>query len=106
MSSGPARQFRVRETGGRLGFITPLTNNFCSGCNRMRVTATGRIYMCLGQEDHVDLRDALRNNADPDDALESCLDRATFRKPARHGFDISKRGEAPALPRHMSATGG
>lgn len=106
LSTGPARQFRVSETGGKVGFITPLTNNFCTGCNRMRVTALGRIYMCLGQEDHVDLRDALRNSADPLDALEDCLDRATRRKPARHNFDISKRGDTPALPRHMSATGG
>lgn len=105
-TSGPARYFRIEETGGRLGLITPLTNNFCAGCNRMRVTATGRIYMCLGQDDHIDLRQALRASADPERALEACLDRAVRRKPERHDFNIAGQGSASDLHRHMSETGG
>ncbi|WP_084396848.1 GTP 3',8-cyclase MoaA [Henriciella aquimarina] len=104
--AGPSRYVRVEETGGRLGFITPLTNNFCAGCNRVRVTCTGRIYMCLGQDDHVDLRAALRESEDPQAALDGALDRALFAKPERHEFAIRERGDAPALPRHMSVTGG
>ena len=104
--AGPSRYVRVRETGGRLGFITPLTNNFCAGCNRMRVTCTGRIYMCLGQDDHIDLRAALRDSDNPAAALDAALDRALIHKPERHDFAIRERGEAPALPRHMSLTGG
>lgn len=104
--AGPSRYVRVRETGGRLGFITPLTNNFCAGCNRMRVTCTGRIYMCLGQDDHIDLRAALRDSDNPAAALCAALDRALIHKPERHDFAIRERGEAPALPRHMSLTGG
>ena len=104
--AGPSRYVRIAETGGRLGFITPLTNNFCAGCNRMRVTCTGRIYMCLGQDDHVDLRAALRDSDDPASALDDALDRALINKPERHEFSIRERGEAPALPRHMSLTGG
>ncbi|NQY98324.1 MAG: GTP 3',8-cyclase MoaA [Henriciella sp.] len=105
-NAGPSRYVRVAETGGKLGFITPLTNNFCAGCNRVRVTCTGRIYMCLGQDDHIDLRAALRESDAPDAALNACLDRALFKKPERHEFSIKTRGEAPALPRHMSVTGG
>lgn len=105
-SAGPSHYVRIAETGGRLGFITPLTQNFCAGCNRVRVTCTGRIYMCLGQDDHVDLRAALRDSPDPDAALDAALDRALRLKPERHHFDISRRGAAPALPRHMSVTGG
>lgn len=105
-NAGPSRYVRVRETGGKLGFITPLTNNFCAGCNRVRVTCTGRIYMCLGQDDHVDLRAALRDSDTPDAALNACLDRALMKKPERHDFKIDRRGQAPALPRHMSVTGG
>ena len=105
-NAGPSRYARVAETGGKLGFITPLTNNFCAGCNRVRVTCTGRIYMCLGQDDHIDLRAALRDASTPDQALNDCLDRALFKKPERHDFRIKSRGEAPALPRHMSVTGG
>ena len=97
---------RIEETGGRLGFITPLTNNFCAGCNRVRVTCTGRIYMCLGQADHIDLRAALRESADPQAALDAALDRALFAKPERHDFEITAPDERPALPRHMSTTGG
>ncbi|WP_300394588.1 GTP 3',8-cyclase MoaA [Henriciella sp.] len=104
--AGPSRYVRIAETGGRLGFITPLTNNFCAGCNRVRVTCTGRIYMCLGQDDHVDLRAALRDAEHPALALDEALDTALMRKPEKHEFAIRERGEAPALPRHMSMTGG
>lgn len=105
-NAGPSRYVRIAETGGKLGFITPLTNNFCAGCNRVRVTCTGRIYMCLGQDDHIDLRAALRESDAPDTALNTCLDRALFKKPERHEFAIKTRGQAPALNRHMSVTGG
>ena len=104
--AGPSRYTRVRETGGRLGFITPLTNNFCAGCSRVRVTCTGRIYMCLGQDDHIDLRAALREAPDPDLALDAALNRAMFAKPEKHDFEIKRRGDVPRLPRHMSTTGG
>lgn len=104
-SGGPARYFDVAETGGRLGLITPLTNNFCDGCNRIRVTATGQLYACLGGNERVDLRAALRS-ADPETALQDALDLAMKIKPARHHFAIDKRGDAPALARHMSMTGG
>jgi cyclic pyranopterin phosphate synthase len=104
-SGGPARYVDVAETGGRLGFITPLTNNFCAGCNRVRVTATGQIYMCLGQNDRVDLRAAMRGE-DSDTALDAALDRAIRKKPERHDFRIDAPGAAPALARHMSMTGG
>lgn len=106
LNAGPSRYVRVRETGGKLGFITPLTQNFCAGCNRVRVTCTGRIYMCLGQDDHIDLRAALRDTPSPDKALNACLDRALLKKPERHDFKIERRGQTPALPRHMSVTGG
>ncbi|MEM9180739.1 MAG: GTP 3',8-cyclase MoaA [Pseudomonadota bacterium] len=105
-NAGPSRYVRVKETGGKLGFITPLTNNFCAGCNRVRVTCTGRIYMCLGQDDHIDLRAALRESDDPDAALDACLNRALLKKPERHEFRIDRRGQDPALARHMSVTGG
>lgn len=105
-NAGPSRYVRVHETGGKLGFITPLTQNFCAGCNRVRVTCTGRIYMCLGQDDHIDLRTALRDSPSPDAALNACLDRALLKKPERHDFKIERRGQTPALPRHMSVTGG
>ncbi|MEO1408102.1 MAG: GTP 3',8-cyclase MoaA [Pseudomonadota bacterium] len=103
-NGGPSSYVRVEETGGRLGFITPLTNNFCAGCNRVRVTCTGRIYMCLGQDDHIDLRTILREQGP--DALDGALDRALFLKPEKHEFRIDKRGADPALLRHMSMTGG
>ena len=106
LQAGPSRYARIAETGGRLGFITPLTNNFCAGCNRVRVTCTGRIYMCLGQDDHIDLRSALRDTDFPQRALDEALDKALLRKPEKHDFAIRDRGEAPALPRHMSMTGG
>ena len=104
-TGGPARYFDVAETGGRLGLITPLTSNFCEGCNRIRVTATGQLYPCLGGGEMVDLREALRS-ADPDTAVSDALDTAMRIKPERHHFEIDRRGAAPALPRHMSMTGG
>ena len=104
-TGGPARYVDVAETGGRLGFITPLTNNFCEGCNRIRVTATGQLHPCLGGTEQVDLRGALRS-ADPEAALAAALDEAMRIKPARHNFLIDRPGAAPALARHMSTTGG
>ena len=104
-SGGPARYFDLAETGGRLGLITPLTNNFCEGCNRVRVTATGQLYACLGGTEQVDLRAALRSD-DPDAALTAALDQAMRIKPERHHFAIRAPGAAPALARHMSLTGG
>ena len=104
-TGGPSRYVRVKETGGLLGFITPLTNNFCAGCNRVRVTCTGQIYMCLGQSDSVDLRAAMRG-PNPDAALNKALDLAMINKPEKHDFGISNRGVAGAMPRHMSVTGG
>jgi cyclic pyranopterin phosphate synthase len=104
-SGGPARYFEIAETGGRLGLITPLTDNFCEGCNRVRVTATGQLAMCLGGEAEVDLRSALRS-ADSAVALEAALDRAMRLKPERHAFVIDRAGAPPALARHMSMTGG
>ncbi len=103
-TGGPARYVTVRETGGRLGFITPLTNNFCAGCNRIRVTATGQLYACLGGAEKVDLRAALRSDA-PDANLAAALDEAMRIKPERHHFRIAE-GAAPAQDRHMSVTGG
>ncbi|MFC4256109.1 GTP 3',8-cyclase MoaA [Altererythrobacter xixiisoli] len=103
-SGGPARFVDIAETGGRLGFITPLTNNFCAGCNRIRVTATGQLYACLGGAEQVDLRAALRSDA-PDQMLAEALDEAMRIKPERHHFEIAE-GAAPTQPRHMSLTGG
>ena len=103
-SGGPARYVEVAETGGRLGFITPLTDNFCAGCNRVRVGATGELHMCLGGEGSVDLRAALRGGGPG--ALDAALDRAMRLKPERHAFVIDRPGAAPALARHMSVTGG
>jgi cyclic pyranopterin phosphate synthase len=103
-TGGPSRYVRVAETGGLLGFITPLTNNFCASCNRIRVTATGELYACLGGAEKVDLRAALRS-ADPDGNLNRALDEAMRIKPEKHHFRIGA-GEAPAQPRHMSVTGG
>ena len=104
-TGGPARYDRIEETGGRLGMITPLTNNFCAGCNRIRVTATGQLYPCLGGGERVDLRAALRSDA-PEVNLARALAEAMHIKPERHHFDISRRGAEPAQPRHMSVTGG
>ena len=101
-TGGPARYVRVAETGGRLGFITPLTHNFCESCNRVRLTCTGMLYLCLGQEDSADLRAVLRRGGD----LDAALDEAMMRKPKGHDFVISRRSDGPALTRHMSVTGG
>ncbi|HEY2071759.1 MAG TPA: GTP 3',8-cyclase MoaA [Rhizomicrobium sp.] len=104
-TGGPARYERVRETGGRLGFITPLTHNFCESCNRVRVTCTGTLYMCLGQNDDADLRKPLR--ASPEDGLlSSAIDEAIARKPKGHDFIIDRRHDRPAVGRTMSLTGG
>jgi GTP 3',8-cyclase len=104
-TGGPARYVRVGETGGRLGFITPLTHNFCESCNRVRVTCTGTLYMCLGQEDAADLRKPLRAS-EGDDLLHAAIDEAIARKPKGHDFIIDRRHQRPALARHMNVTGG
>jgi cyclic pyranopterin phosphate synthase len=104
-TGGPARYVRVAETGGRLGFITPLTHNFCESCNRVRLTCTGTLFMCLGQEDAADLRAPLRASAE-DDLLDAAILEAISRKPRGHDFVIDRRRNKPALSRHMSVTGG
>ena len=104
-TGGPARYWDIAETGGRLGLITPHTGNFCEGCNRLRVTATGQIYPCLGGAERVDLRAALRSD-NPDNELAEALGRALMVKPEKHHFRMDERGRAPHLPRHMSMTGG
>jgi cyclic pyranopterin phosphate synthase len=104
-SGGPARYVRVKETGGRLGFITPLTHNFCESCNRVRVTCTGTLFMCLGQEDAADLRAPLRAS-EGNELLSRAIDEAISRKPKGHDFVIDRRSSRPALARHMSVTGG
>ena len=96
---------RVRETGGRLGFITPLTHNFCESCNRVRLTCTGTLYMCLGQEDAADLRAPIRLS-DDDALLHAAITEAISRKPKGHDFVIDRHHAKPALARHMSVTGG
>ena len=104
-TGGPARYVRVRETGGRLGFITPLTHNFCESCNRVRLTCTGTLYMCLGQEDAADLRKPLRAS-ESNELLYAAIDDAISRKPRGHDFVIDRRHQGPAVSRHMSVTGG
>ncbi len=104
-TGGPARYVEIAETGGRLGFITPLTHNFCEGCNRVRVTCTGTLYMCLGQEDAADLRAPLRAS-EGDTLLHAAIEGAIARKPKGHDFVIDRRGQRPAVSRHMSMTGG
>jgi len=104
-TGGPARYVRVEETGGRIGFITPLTHNFCETCNRVRLTCTGTLYMCLGQEDAADLRTPLRAG-DNGVALMDAIDEAIGRKPKGHDFIIDRRRRSPAVSRHMSVTGG
>lgn len=104
-TGGPARYTRVAETGGRLGFITPLTHNFCESCNRVRVTCTGTMYMCLGQNDSADLRAPLRASQD-DALLDTAIGGAILQKPKGHDFVIDRRHLRPALARHMSFTGG
>jgi cyclic pyranopterin phosphate synthase len=105
LTGGPARYVRVKETGGRLGFITPLTHNFCESCNRIRITCTGTLYMCLGQNDDADLRSPLRAS-ESDDLLYAAIDEAITRKPKGHDFVIDRHHQRPALPRHMNMTGG
>jgi cyclic pyranopterin phosphate synthase len=104
-TGGPARYATVRETGGRLGFITPLTHNFCESCNRVRLTCTGTLYMCLGQEDAADLRAPLRSS-EGNEPLDRAITEAISRKPKGHDFIIDRNHNKPALSRHMSVTGG
>jgi GTP 3',8-cyclase len=104
-TGGPARYVRIDETGGRLGFITPLTHNFCESCNRVRVTCTGRMYMCLGQEDEADLCAPLRAS-EGDELLRQAILEGIARKPKGHDFVIDRRHKRPAVKRHMSVTGG
>jgi cyclic pyranopterin phosphate synthase len=104
-TGGPARYVRLEETGQRIGFITPLTHNFCESCNRVRITCTGELFMCLGQEDMADLRAPLRASGD-DAALEQAIRAAIARKPKGHDFDYSRRSVAGQVSRHMSHTGG
>lgn len=104
-TGGPARYVDVAETGGQLGFITPLTHNFCESCNRVRITCTGTLFMCLGQEDAADLRAPLRAS-EGNELLDAAIDEAITRKPKGHDFIIERRGEKAAVGRHMSMTGG
>ena len=104
-SGGPARYVRVEETGRKLGFITPLTHNFCESCNRVRITCTGQLFMCLGQDDDADLRAPLRAS-EADDLLDDTIAEAIGRKPKGHDFIIDRRHSGPAVARHMSVTGG
>jgi len=104
-TGGPARYVDVGETGGRLGFITPLTHNFCESCNRVRLTCTGTLYMCLGQDDAADLRAPLRAS-ESDAPLIAAIEEAIGRKPKGHDFIIDRRHNGPAVSRHMSVTGG
>ena len=104
-TGGPARYMKVKETGGKIGFITPLTHNFCEGCNRVRLTCTGMLYLCLGQDDCADLREVLRHS-DSDEVLNNAIDEAISRKPKGHDFIIDRDTKVPAVSRHMSVTGG
>ena len=104
-TGGPARYMRIEETGGKLGFITPMTHNFCESCNRVRLTCTGTLYMCLGQEDAADLRTPLRHS-ESDAPLIDAIHEAIDRKPKGHDFVIDRRHNRPAVSRHMSLTGG
>ncbi len=105
-TGGPARYYGVKETGRRIGFITPLTHNFCESCNRVRLTCTGTLYMCLGQEDAADLRRPLRDPGVDEAGLQDAILEAIARKPKGHDFVIDRRHNRPALARHMSVTGG
>jgi len=105
-TGGPARYVRLRETGQRIGFITPLTHNFCESCNRVRITCTGTLYMCLGQEDAADLRAPLRADTADDEPLIAAIREAITRKPRGHDFVIDRQRRGPAVGRHMSVTGG
>ncbi|WP_258045467.1 GTP 3',8-cyclase MoaA [Mesorhizobium sp. NBSH29] len=104
-TGGPARYVTVSETGGRLGFITPMTHNFCESCNRVRLTCTGTLYMCLGQDDAADLRAPLRQS-EGNELLANAIDEAIGRKPKGHDFIIDRNSKKPAVARHMSVTGG
>ena len=104
-TGGPARYVTVAETGGRIGFITPMTHNFCESCNRVRITCTGTLFMCLGQEDAADLRGPLRAS-EANDLLYAAIDSAIARKPKGHDFMIDRRTRRPSVARHMSMTGG
>jgi cyclic pyranopterin phosphate synthase len=104
-TGGPARYAGIAETGQRLGFITPMTHNFCEGCNRVRLTCTGTLYMCLGQDDAADLRAPLRAS-ETNTALDAAITEAIARKPKGHDFVIDRRQAKPAMRRHMSVTGG
>jgi cyclic pyranopterin phosphate synthase len=104
-TGGPARYVNVAETGGRLGFITPMTHNFCESCNRVRLTCTGTLYMCLGQEDAADLRAPLRAS-EGNELVADAIDEAIGRKPKGHDFIIDRRTNRPSVSRHMSVTGG
>jgi cyclic pyranopterin phosphate synthase len=104
-TGGPARYVQVGETGGKLGFITPMTHNFCESCNRVRITCTGTLHTCLGHEDASDLRKPLRASPD-DDLLAATIDRAIGLKPKGHDFIIDRRHNRPSVSRHMSVTGG
>ncbi len=105
-TGGPARYMRVAETGGRIGFITPLSHNFCEGCNRVRITCTGDLYMCLGQDDDADLRTPMRSHPDDDGPLRQTIIDAIARKPKGHDFDYSRQKVDGEVGRHMSTTGG
>lgn len=105
-TAGPARYDLIKETGGRIGFITPLSHNFCETCNRVRVTCTGTLFMCLGQEDQADLRAPLRAHPNDNGPLTAAIREALTRKPKGHDFKIERRGERPAVARTMSTTGG
>ena len=105
-TGGPARYVRLEETGQKIGFITPLSHNFCESCNRVRLTCTGEIYMCLGQEDMADLRAPLRAHPSDDAPLEDAIRAAIALKPKGHDFDYSRQRPDGQMPRHMSHTGG
>tara|TARA_Y100000389_G_scaffold57483_1_gene53517 strand:+ start:18488 stop:19393 length:906 start_codon:yes stop_codon:yes gene_type:complete len=103
-TSGPSKYYEVKETKGLIGFITPLSNNFCSSCNRIRLTSTGKLYMCLGQNNNIDFRTLLRE--DDEKSLNLAIDTAMKNKPKSHDFDISYKNQKPSVDRHMSVTGG
>ena len=105
-TGGPARYVQLQETGQKIGFITPLTHNFCESCNRVRITCTGEVYMCLGQEDMADLRAPLRAFPEDDGPLEDAIRAAIALKPKGHDFDYSRQELGGQMSRHMSHTGG